>query len=710
MTPTYFAISRCTLLGLCMLLTGALSAQKKSSYQIKTKQGKYAIVNDKGKLLLPPLYDYISPFYEGYAIACRWQEKENVLVDSLGNIVKKLAYASNEIITVDGKAYHVISQAGKKGLMNMKGDVLIAPNTYTYLQPLVGTHLLWAVQNNMRGLILPNGQVVVMPENSLQHVNYWYDGPIITREQTLEKKVIEVFDTTGKNIPYTFSINDINSNTALMARLREHQLIPPSIRETSISTNPIYDYNRDVSRELTFLEKPKNVVFPFLNTNNCDNGWILVWNTYGDKRYNIDKNKYVFYRPDGTLAIQETFEKARPFINGYAPVMKKGKWGYIDTTGNWVIPPQYQVAWQFNNGRALVGIMQSNKKIQYGFINTQGTLVIPAIFTNIYQMNYGFRNGRFMGYVTPRTTLTQEEIHTIDTTGTVIAKSAYRNDDTRRIQVDYFNTAYDNMMKEHKRNYKEAVRLLEEAALFGERKAYVNLGYIYSMGGYGVEKDIQKAIAYYQKVDNEHAASNLGGIYLRGDVTPDYSLAAQYLTQGAYLGSITSMEQLARMYGRGKYLPKDSLTGAFWIDRLFEKDSTSALSTLSFIKTGRETWQEYADAMSDMFRINNEAMRNITAAMQKYNQAMDSKLLELENTNLENAKTLLSTKNYEPAIRLLSMLTQSLHPEALYLMGGLYEKGEGVTKDLEKAKELYTLALSKGYEQARLALEQLSKK
>lgn len=709
MTHTLFYIGRCMLLCLCILLTGAWVAKADPPFVFKTKNGLCGVVSDQGKLLVPPIYDHINPYREGYTVANRWKEKEYLLLDSLGRVAKKLEYGTTETRNVGGKTYYILTKDGKKGLMDLQGHVLIPPNTYTYLEPNPGTNMLWAVTNNWRGLVHPSGKELVMPTNSSQHVYYWYDGPIITREQIQGTKSIEVFDTMGRPILYDFPIADINSNVQLMARLREHKIIPASQSREPRSMS-IGDYNRGWNEQITFLEKPKNEAFSTLFTYYCDNGWLLISNKWGDKRFKIDKNQFVFYRGDGTLAIQETFDNAKPFVNGYAPVVKKGKWGYIDTLGNWVVPPQFADAWQFYDGRALVAITQANKKKTWGFIDTNGRLVIRPMFTGIYQTNHGFKNGKFMGYVPGSTSYAQEEVHTIDTSGRVIAKAAYKDIDTRSIQVYYFNKGYDYMMDENRRNYAEALRLFEQALLFGEPKANVNMGYIYSKGGFGIERDIHKAIELYKKVDNEHAANNLAGIYLMGEVPSDTTLALQYMTKGAYWGSVTSMEQLARMYGRGKRVAKDSITGAFWVDRLFEKDSTSAMAAISYIKNGREPWQEYADAMAEMLRANIEATRNMTAAMEKYNQVMDTKLKEIDDNNLANAKKFLAAKEYKLAIQMLTSLTQSYHPEALYLMGSIYEKGEGVTRDLEKAKELYTLALSKGYEPARKALEQLPKK
>ena len=53
------------------------------------------------------------------------------------------------------------------------------------------------------------------------------------------------------------------------------------------------------------------------------------------------------------------------------------KWGYIDSIGNIVIQPQYDVAGDFHEGLARVKTPETGK---YGYINTQGEMVIQAVF------------------------------------------------------------------------------------------------------------------------------------------------------------------------------------------------------------------------------------------------------------------------------------------------------------------------------------------
>lgn len=69
------------------------------------------------------------------------------------------------------------------------------------------------------------------------------------------------------------------------------------------------------------------------------------------------KGRYGFINRNGNYVIQPQFIRVYPFSgNGLAAVQdqKTEKWGYIDAKGNWVIKPTYDKAYPFNDGLALV--------------------------------------------------------------------------------------------------------------------------------------------------------------------------------------------------------------------------------------------------------------------------------------------------------------------------------------------------------------------
>lgn len=88
----------------------------------------------------------------------------------------------------------------------------------------------------------------------------------------------------------------------------------------------------------------------------------------------------------GKVVMKQYYEVDR-FSEGLAPATRcrDCKYGYIDSTGNFVIPPQFDYAGMFSNGLARIGIEQypagSNyTEKKYGYIDKTGAVVIAATF------------------------------------------------------------------------------------------------------------------------------------------------------------------------------------------------------------------------------------------------------------------------------------------------------------------------------------------
>ena len=67
-------------------------------------------------------------------------------------------------------------------------------------------------------------------------------------------------------------------------------------------------------------------------------------------------------------AKEPKYQNVRSFSEGLAPVqVSNGRWGYIDTNNQWVIPAKFEDAQEFKSDRAAVKL-----KNKWGFINKKG--------------------------------------------------------------------------------------------------------------------------------------------------------------------------------------------------------------------------------------------------------------------------------------------------------------------------------------------------
>jgi hypothetical protein len=83
-----------------------------------------------------------------------------------------------------------------------------------------------------------------------------------------------------------------------------------------------------------------------------------------------------FINTSGEWVIQPQYTKVRGFVNGLAPVQFNKMWGYINERGEWIVQPIYPDAEVFSDdGLAPVKVKQ------WGFIDATGKMVIPPNYT-----------------------------------------------------------------------------------------------------------------------------------------------------------------------------------------------------------------------------------------------------------------------------------------------------------------------------------------
>lgn len=64
-------------------------------------------------------------------------------------------------------------------------------------------------------------------------------------------------------------------------------------------------------------------------------------------------------------------------------------------------------------------------------------------------------------------------------------------------------------------------------------------------------------------------------------------------------------------------------------------------------------------------------------------------------------------KNKHKAMQYYQQASHYHYSKASFMLGYMYHYGDGISKDLEKAKEYYQLALQEGYLEARKELDKL---
>ena len=110
-----------------------------------------------------------------------------------------------------------------------------------------------------------------------------------------------------------------------------------------------------------------------------------------------DSKKYGYVNKEGAISILEGYSGTDPFYNGFAPVWKNNKMGFIDAAHNLVIPFRFKTGEAFSEGLAPVELGE-----KWGFIDQSGKFVIQPRFDEANSFFNGFAavsNGEAWGFI-----------------------------------------------------------------------------------------------------------------------------------------------------------------------------------------------------------------------------------------------------------------------------------------------------------------------
>lgn len=129
----------------------------------------------------------------------------------------------------------------------------------------------------------------------------------------------------------------------------------------------------------TTPSKPKTTAPKPASTSKPTNNWRKKYEYVEDFSEGLAavelNGKYGFVDKSGNVVIPLKYDLAWWFSEGLASVRLNGKWGFVNKTGVEVVPLIYDWAKQFSEGLAIVAL--NNK---YGFVNNNGYVAIPLIY------------------------------------------------------------------------------------------------------------------------------------------------------------------------------------------------------------------------------------------------------------------------------------------------------------------------------------------
>lgn len=394
---------------------------------IKVKKGKKFGVVDAAslKVVLPAEYDSI--FFEKGLFKIQKGGKRGY-ADAEGRIIIPCKYGYGEISNYYGEGPILVQENGKLRLVDEKtGKTVATCNTTATYSSFSGFSSGMAVLQEKDGKdgLLDNTGKLVVP--CIYEEIKSFDMHVFKGELTAAKKNGKwgFIDKTGKVIiPFeydeiaTVSIDSNQCDEKMgvskngkwgMINMNGQLEIPckfdffggwfaDGLARAQIGSKYVYinlqgkivlagDYDMARSFEDGVAKVEKGNSTYMINTKGEKVNLFTYPSEFGDGlcvgvKFSKEESKWYYGYADkkGKLAIPCEFEKAYKFEDGMALVQKDGKWGYIDTNGNWIIYREFDESFHFST-EGVAEVVQNGK---WGLLTKDGDYVLPCEYDSLY--------------------------------------------------------------------------------------------------------------------------------------------------------------------------------------------------------------------------------------------------------------------------------------------------------------------------------------
>mgnify|MGYP000278808951 CR=1 FL=1 len=307
----------------------------------KTKAGKWGYIDKTGKFVIEPQFEVAYGFKDGLAWVLQ-SDKKKRLIDKTGKFV-------SETVVDDFRPFSenlaAVKIEDKWGFIDKKGNFAIQPkfaNVYEFEDSLaaVKTDDKW-------GFIDHGGNTVISPQYK--------------EIQSFEHKVAQASTQNGWGL--------INKKGEWLLKPQFEWLGGFQDGLAVVFNNNKDDYSKS---RYGYIDTTGKLVLPLQYTTaaSFSEGFakVSIDSVYGV----IDKSgKFIFKEPIGKKArMYSAFERGYDFHEGLLATVKNDKVGFIDQTGAWVIPPQFDEAYSCVEGRILVSLDGES-----GLLNNEGKFI-----------------------------------------------------------------------------------------------------------------------------------------------------------------------------------------------------------------------------------------------------------------------------------------------------------------------------------------------
>ena len=346
-------------------------------FKVMDEYGYYTILDRTGKQISESFrsikdFDYDDDGY-GYAVVYRGDDKYNLINENLEVISNlwfdelgyyRIDYNKGEKVqdTSFNLGYLKVELNGLFNCIDRNGNLCYSQ----WFSSLVQVDKKYSV-------VSLNGKYNVIRNDDTLMFDQWSDSKVTIRELSLTLDYYKVW---------------YNGKSNYLDREKERFLLPEWYKDTFLCDCGDGEF-------IVVEEEGVKNIYSVSTSSLLFEEWVDDVVMLPDKAFEYcgiccikKKDQYLFYKSDGSLLTNETFDSVSYFENGFAGVGKKGKKNYLSTEGS-ILSPQWldEIGPFTKNGYAKVRI---NK--QLNVINKEGKLLIDNNIINAKSIVFDYNS------------------------------------------------------------------------------------------------------------------------------------------------------------------------------------------------------------------------------------------------------------------------------------------------------------------------------
>jgi len=338
--------------------------------------GKGGYINRQGKLVIKPRFEIVRHFQDGRACVSIIDKSDRELfgyIDQSGKVAVPFQPGLDLDDYSEGRLR--IEIKGKRGYLDRDGKMVIKPQFDQAGEFHQG--LADVTAGEKYGFIDLQGKLVIPRHNYSDSGDRFHGGFL----RVAKDQKYGFLDRKGRIIcpPQFGQASDFSEGLAAVASGNKWGYLDG----TGKLAIPLhYDAARSFSQGLAavavgqkygYVDPTGKLTIPpqFSDAGEFSDGVALVHLPDGAKGL-VDKQGKI-------VTLNFSFDKLEPFADGMAVVEVDGKYGYVDKQGTLIVKPQYDRAYPFDQGVAIVGRVDKLGLIadEYGLIDRTGKFIIP---------------------------------------------------------------------------------------------------------------------------------------------------------------------------------------------------------------------------------------------------------------------------------------------------------------------------------------------